>query len=342
MSPGGTALLPFRHGGLLRPLRVSLSPPLPRGVSFIPRPRRLRQPRPLQRRLPARRSAPAPSPSPSASSAARVGFSCLSSEPDRASRRSRWWIRAGSPPSAFAARRCRHVLRLLLPPVAFTFPSAYAAPASTVPVAGTRAASDFSACSSCEPRIIPGTGRGGEPVPGPRLRPVPLPVGAAVARAVPARPPDRPSAHPSVRVPCSFAGRFAGPAHAPLGLLRFARTLSRIVRGVLLPFLSFLRPAAFSLTPDASLMPSTANARLTGTSVPFDRQMTTGCCRKHLSPIGGTGVCRGHTENPIEIQRVPRLRDWPGPGVVVPWPSAQYGAMLGDVRLVSAQSVTPC
>ena len=55
----------------------------------------------------------------------------------------------------FAARRCRLQPGLLLPPVASTFPSAYAASASTVPVAGTRAASGISTCSTTSRKKFP-------------------------------------------------------------------------------------------------------------------------------------------------------------------------------------------
>ena len=95
------------------------------------------------------------------------------------------------------------------------------------------------------------------------------------------------------------------------------------------------------VTPDAPMVQSTANARLTGTPVPFHRQITTGCCRKDLSPIGGTGVFRGHTENHTEIQRFPGPRDWPGPGAVALWSSAQCNVLRGDVKLLPAQAITP-
>ena len=85
------------------------------------------------------------------------------------------------------------------------------------------------------------------------------------------------------------------------------------------------------LTPDAPMVPSTANARLTGTPMPFHRQWTTGCCRKHLLPIGVTGVFRGHAENCVQIQWVPEPRDYPATRVVALWPSAHYGAIRGDV-----------
>ena len=93
------------------------------------------------------------SPSPSASRAARAGFSDL-----------RLLRRAGPRSAAVpvadpcrvsavgcAARRCRLQSGLLLLPVVIVFPSTYAAHASTVPVAGTRAASDFPTDSSWEP-----------------------------------------------------------------------------------------------------------------------------------------------------------------------------------------------
>ncbi len=87
-------------------------------------------------------------------------------------------------------------------------------------------------------------------------------------------------------------------------------------------------------------MHSTANARLTGTPVPFHRQMTTGCCRKDLAPFAVTGACRGHTENSIPIQRVPETRDCPATRVVALWPSAQCGALRGATILVPAQTIT--
>ena len=137
-------------------------------------------------------------------------ISRFSGEPVRAPQRSRWPTRAGSSPHGVAdtnfvscSLRSRSFFRRRTRPLPRPLRSPARAPRPTSLPVPHRAGK------------IPGDGLGGEPVPGPQRRPVPLPVGAAVAPAVPARPPDR----PSVRVPCSFAGRFAVPAQTPPGFI---------------------------------------------------------------------------------------------------------------------------
>ena len=125
------------------------------------------------------------------------------------------------------------------------------------------------------------------------VRPARVPVATAlpsavapVAPTVPVSAPDAGrvsrSGTPSGRVPLPFACRIQRLAHTPLGLHPFALPESRIVRGVLLPFLSSRRPAAFSLTPDASMMPSHASARSPTTKPPPLRQINTLSCREKL------------------------------------------------------------
>ena len=125
------------------------------------------------------------------------------------------------------------------------------------------------------------------------VRPARMPVASALPSATapvaPTVPVSAPvddltfrSGAPSGRVPLPFACRFQRLAHTPLGLLPFALPGSRIVRGVLLLSLSFLRPAAFSLTPDASMMPSHASARMPGTALPPLRGINNLSCRGKL------------------------------------------------------------
>ena len=105
------------------------------------------------------------------------------------------------------------------------------------------------------------------------VRPARMPVASALPSATapvaPTVPVSAPvddltfrSGAPSGRVPLPFACRFQRLAHTPLGLLPFALPGSRIVRGVLLLSLSFLRPAAFSLTPHAPLVQCASCVRM--------------------------------------------------------------------------------
>ncbi len=147
-------------------------------------------------------------------------ISSFHSEPVRAPRRSRWRTRAGSPPSAFAARRCRLQLRLSPVPVATVFSSASSSPAPNVPVSVTRAASGISTCSTTSRKKIHGDGRSSQPVPRPQRQPLRTPPPAQVSSRASARwrvGRASPSGTPSGRVPLPIAGRFRCPAQTPPG-----------------------------------------------------------------------------------------------------------------------------
>ncbi len=97
--------------------------------------------------------------------------------------------------AGFAARRCRHELRLFPAPVTIIFPPESATSASTVPVSVTRAASGISTCSTTNRKKFPAkvattnrfpvrsVGRSGLNHRREFLL-VPLPVGATVALSV--------------------------------------------------------------------------------------------------------------------------------------------------------------
>ena len=181
-----------------------------------------------------------PSPTPSASCAARVGFSCLSSEPDRAPRRFRWWTRAASPPpasphgaadsgSVSLPFRSRQFFRRHPQPPSDRSPSRAPRPAS--PPVPQRAEKN----SRRRSQRPTGSRSAASAAPDSTT-------GANFFSCL--RPLARRSRFPS--------GRSIGSRAAPH---RGSLPLPRIVRGVLLDLLSFLRPAAFSLTPDAPGVP---------------------------------------------------------------------------------------
>ncbi len=228
-------------------------------------------------------------------------ISSFHSEPVRAPRRSRWWIGSAPPPSAsphgaagtnivsLPFRSRQFFVGILIPRL------------DRVGLHHARRVRHLHLFHN-EPKKIPGDGRSGQPVPGPQRRPHQTSPPAQVSSRASARwrgGRASPSGTPSGRVPPPFAGRFRVPAQTPPGSIpSLCRSPESFVVCSSI-FSHFYARRRRTLTPDAPVVPSTANARLTGTLVPFHRQMTTGCCRKDLSPIGGAGVRRGHTGNLI-------------------------------------------
>ena len=254
-APAPPAAFPFQSSP-----RASTPAPAARAGNlrrrvFIPVRCRLDAPHPRRARGPDR----LPSPTPSASRAARVSSSDLQL-PQRTGPCSATVTlvdRLRATAVGFAARRCRLRFRLFPVPVATIFrrhphppprpcrsPSRAPRPASPpVPQRAEKNSRRWSQWSTGSRSAAPAapdsaTGASFFSCLCPLARRSRFPFGNSIgSRAAPHR------------------GSLPRPLSNAAGLHPFALPESRIVRGVLLDLLSFLRPAAFSLTPDARNVP---------------------------------------------------------------------------------------